>query len=203
MKKIFVILALISWIQTSAQEKERIETRGYIGLTMGPAFSLGNFAKKDISNEKSGYAKTGFNLSLVNFGYRFGKHFGISAAWVGAVNLIETKDFASLSSTPWSYGSLLVGGLYSKNIGNSYFDGKIMVGYAVTSNPDLGYLLTIESPASFAYMVGIGIRPRIGNRFTLNFTMDYFHTKPSFEENNFEQAISSFFVNGGFCYLLK
>jgi len=102
MKTILVLLALITWLHATAQKKERIETNGYIGLSMGAAIPLGNFAKKDISNDKSGYAKTGVNLSLLHFGYRFGKHFGIAAAWLGIINPVETKDFASLSSTPWS-----------------------------------------------------------------------------------------------------
>jgi len=203
MKKICVLLALIAWFQSAAQDKERIETKGYIGLTMGPAIPLGNFASNDFNNEKSGLAKTGVNLTLINFGYRFGKHFGVSAAWLGAAHAVETEGMVFQSSNPWSYGSLLAGGLYSKNIGTAFFDGRFMIGYAVTSNPDLNYLLETESTTSFAYIAGIGIRPRIGNRFTLNFTADFFHTKPSFEENNFEQSISSLFINGGFCYLLK
>jgi hypothetical protein len=97
----------------------------------------------------------------------------------------------------------MIGGLYAKDIGHSFFDGRFMIGYAVTTNADLNYFLDIESAMSFAYMVGIGVRPRIGNRFCLNFTMDFFHTNPSFEENNFNQSISSIFINGGFCYLLK
>jgi len=203
MKKLCILAALLTWFQAAAQDKERIETRGYIGLTMGPAIPVGSFADKDINNDESGLAKTGFNLCLINFGYRFGKHFGISAAWLGAAHSIETEGMFFQSSTPWSYGSLLVGGLYTKNIGHSFFDGRFMIGYAVTSNPDLNYILSTESAASFAYMAGIGVRPRIGNRFTLNFTIDFFHTRPSFEENDFNQSISSIFINGGFCYLLK
>ena len=84
MRKLCILAALLTWwLQAAAQDKERIETRGYIGLTMGPAIPVGSFADKDLNNDKSGLAKPGFNLSLVNFGYRFGKHFGISAAWLG------------------------------------------------------------------------------------------------------------------------
>lgn len=203
MKNIWLIVALLAWFQTTAQDKNRIETKGFIGMSMGPAIPLGNFADEALNNAKAGLAKTGVNLTLVNFGYRFGKHFGISAAWLGGAHAVDTQNTIFLSSNPWSYGSLMAGGLYTKNIGPSFFDGRFMIGYALTTNPDFSLFLEIESPMSFAYMAGIGIRPRVGNRFTLYFTMDYFHTKPTFKENNFEQSISVLFVNGGFCYLLK
>jgi hypothetical protein len=201
MKNVCLLLALIAWFQTSAQEKTRIETKGYIGLSLGPSFPLGNFADKNSDNNKAGYAKTGIGITLANFGYKFGKHLGISAALLSSVNSARSKDLPMQSPMPWSLFSFLVGGLYTKNIGTSYFDGRCMVGYATISSPSY-YFIDWDSASSFSYMFGIGIRPRIGNRFSLNFTLDYFHTKPTFEENN-EQPISCVFVNGGFAYLLK
>ena len=40
--------------------------KGYIGLSLGPSIPIGDFA-----DESNGLAKTGLNLTLVNFGYLF------------------------------------------------------------------------------------------------------------------------------------
>ena len=78
MKTCLTTIAFLLFITlTSAQQPEK---RGYIALTIGPAFPVGDFIDKSFSSSISGKAENGYSNSFINFGYRFGKNLGISAA---------------------------------------------------------------------------------------------------------------------------
>lgn len=166
--------------------------KGYVGLSIGPSIPIGEFA--DLSN---GLAKTGVQLNLVNFGYRSSENFGIAATWFGAANPIVIDGI-----DPWSYGGLMVGPLLSFPLSEKVeWDFRPLIGYSVTSVPDLGY--GTEQASSFAFSLGTVFRINVGNSMSLLLNADYFSTKPRFEYYNFDQQIGTISFGFGAAYRLK
>ena len=93
--------------------------RGYIGISLGLSIPLGDFAKKEnfaFGTGLTGPEKTsvGLQLNLVNFGYLFSEHLGISAAWFGAA--YNRKSNRGYELDPWSCGGIMVSPLFSFDV---------------------------------------------------------------------------------------
>ncbi|MGD9581444.1 MAG: hypothetical protein AB7V50_08725 [Vampirovibrionia bacterium] len=166
--------------------------KGFIGLSIGASIPVGDFADKS-----NGLAKTGLQLNLINFGYLFSDNFGIVATWFGAVNPIDADGI-----DPWSYGGLMAGPLLSFPISpKADWDFKPMIGYSVTTVPDIGY--GTEQATSFAFSVGTQFRIHVGNKVSLLLSADYFSAKPEFKDYGFEQNIGTLSIGLGIAYRLK
>lgn len=166
--------------------------KGFIGLSIGSAIPVGDFAEKS-----NGGAKTGLQLNLINFGYLFSDNFGITASWFGTANPFYLNNI-----DPWSYGGIMAGPLLSFPISEKAdWDFKPMIGYSVTTVPNLG--LGTEQATSFAFSVGTQLRYHISDKVSLLFSADYFSAKPEFEGYGFEQNISNITIGFGVAYRLK
>lgn len=62
----------------------------YLDLTVGPSFPLGNFARKDITNSSSGFAKAGEVLKI-SYTHLVKKGFGFSITLHGQRNPLNTE----------------------------------------------------------------------------------------------------------------
>ncbi|NOX48849.1 MAG: hypothetical protein GXO89_17955 [Chlorobi bacterium] len=98
--------------------------RGYIAITIGPAFPMGDFGSGNIQDPKAGLAKTGVQFNLVNFGYRFSKNIGIVGLWNGVAHTVEFIDGAT-----WSYGFFLGGILITFPSQKVDFDIRLLSGF--------------------------------------------------------------------------
>lgn len=166
--------------------------KGFIGLSLGASVPVGDFA--DMSD---GLAETGLHLNLINFGYLFSENFGISATWFGAANPIDAFDI-----DPWSYGGIMVGPLLSLPLTEKLeLDFRPMIGYSVTTIPDVGY--GIEQASSLALNIGAIFRRNVGEKISLLLSADYFSTQPEFEGYGFEQSIGTITFGFGVAYRLK
>lgn len=164
---------------------------GYVAVTIGPSFPTGDFA-----DSQNGMANTGVNLTLINFGFLFSEHLGISASWFGAAYPLDNDDF-----DPWSYGGLMVGPLLSFELSeNAEWDFKPMIGYAVTKAPDIGK--GEEEATSFAINLGTLIRVHMSSTFSLALSADLFGTKAKFKDLGFEQDIGALSLGLGLAYRL-
>lgn len=201
MKKLLVILICSAILLPSliAQETE-IDKRGYIGLSMGPAIPLGQFSSTDASNDNIGYANTGFNLQLINFGYKFGKYLGISAMWSGSFFSIDgdayLKDSGieafSIDATSYSFGSILGGIFVSVPYKRFEFDFRGMIGFGYGTSPEIkyngydingDYAILKQSSANamgFAFDLGIGARFNVSQLINLNIYTDYMGFSPEY-----------------------
>jgi len=167
--------------------------KGFIGLSLGASIPIGDFADKS-----NGLAKTGLQINLVNFGYLFAENFGIAGIWFGAANPL---DFF-YEVDPWAYGGLMVGPLMSFPLSEKVeWDFRPMIGYSVTTLPDLGW--GTEQASSFAFNIGTIFRINVGNKVSLLLSADYFSTKPEFKDNGFEQNIGTLSLGFGVAYRLK
>ncbi len=166
--------------------------KGFIGLSLGVSIPVGDFADK-----ADGLAKTGIQLNLINFGYLFSENFGITATWFGAANPIDADGY-----DPWSYGGIMAGPLLSFPLSQKVeWDFRPMIGYSVTTLPDIGY--GIEQASSFALNIGTVIRVNVGTKVSLLLSADYFSTKPTFKDYGFEQSIDTISFGFGVAYRLK
>lgn len=69
----FIALLLISTL-ANAQIPGK---KGYIALSIGPSFPVGDFADKSPDNISAGRAENGYINSILNAGYRIGDHLGV------------------------------------------------------------------------------------------------------------------------------
>lgn len=178
--------------ETIVKQNDSDRRKGYIGLSVGVSIPIGDFADKS-----DGIAKPGLQLNLVNFGYLFSDNIGITATWFGAANPLDAEGY-----DPWSYGGLLVGPLLSFPLSEKVeWDFRPMIGYSVTTLPDIGF--GTEQASSFAYNIGTVFRINVGSKVALLLNADYFSTKPEFIDYDFKQNIGTISFGLGVAYRLK
>lgn len=115
MKKILLLAVIFLSLTTFSQS-----TRQYLGLSIGPSFPLSDFAKTDISDSTSGFAKTGVNFKFI-YSYRITHNFGIQAHFVYNSNNLDiqalsneaSKEFPSYSFSTESKQGWSTGGIYA------------------------------------------------------------------------------------------
>ena len=195
------MLVLVITIGSNAQMEDR---HGYIGMTLGSAIPLGDFADNNFDNEDAGFAKTGINFNLVHFGYKFSKNFGIAASWFGAAHEVDTPY--NIDAATWSYGGLFAGLLVSLPAGEKLFiEFKPMLGFVAATSPELkeGGLIVMEDQQGSAVgfdLVG-SVRYNFSERWCAMANIDYLTAKPEFDY--FEQSISALNLSLGLAYRLK
>lgn len=163
--------------------------RGFIGLEIGPNFPLGKFA--DLNN---GLATTGLQINLINFGYLFSDHVGITLNWFGASNPMNGLSDQYM----WSYGGVLAGPLFTIPISKSIeWDIRPMLGitWASVSNINTGIAYAI--PFNF----GTGLRFNMSRVIALTFDVDI--KNANFQWVRFQQSMTTLTIKGGFAFRLN
>ena len=181
-------------------KKLPIERKGYIALTLGPAFPIGDFGDSDLNNAKAGLAMTGFQISLINFGYRFSRNIGIAGLWNGTSHRIQHFDDGI-----WSHGSFLGGLLITFPSEKIDFDIRIMGGL-MNATVTISSLNFESSGIAFGYDIGGVIRFHLGKIISFIVTADYAGGKPTLSSGNsqsFEQSITTLNLAGGIAFRLK
>lgn len=130
------------------------ERRGYIGLSIGPSFAVGDLSELPV----------GATLSLIDFGYLFNEHIGIAGKWFGAAFNNNGVDYGA--------GGLLAGLLASTPISpNLNLEGKILLGTALFSVKYAGFSYTTD--LYFGYDIGAGLRYNTSDKISLLLNADY------------------------------
>lgn len=165
MKKL--ILLIFACALAGGLSAQEVEPRaGYIGISFGPAFPMGDIDDDAISG--------GAHLNLINFGYVIGKNVGVAGTWFGTSFLSEYDDDYSVGM-----GGLLFGPLFSTSSksGSLDFDFKPMIGFGRGSEIYDG---DIEGSSSSAFAFGLGgaIRWNCSDKISLSIGMDYYSCRP-------------------------
>ena len=174
--------------------------KGYIAITLGPAFPMGDFANHDIMDPKAGLANTGFQFNLVNFGYRFSKNIGIAGLWNGTAHTVEFIDEAT-----WSHGYFLGGLLITFPSKKVDFDIRLLGGYM---NATLK-IPTINAEAkgtAFGFDIGGVVRAHLSQKTSFVLSLDYAGGKPTLSSNigmDFTQSIENITLAVGIAFRLK
>ena len=197
LKKYSLLVILLSFVTYSnAQDK------GYIGLSVGPSFPMGDYGSSSFNNADAGLAQTGLMLDL-SFGYKLGNNFGIAALLRTQANPIDEDvfdvfSFPGISMTvktePWGIVNFLFGGYATVPIGEVKvnFDARALLGFAGATSPELDMTISdgvtsewvrqsSETSTSFAYLFGAGFRFNVGSKICLLTNIDYSSTSAEFD----------------------
>lgn len=218
MKRIFILLALLGALQTQAQDKPEPATgaHSYLGLTGGVNFPLGNFGKGDYSNDKSGYAGTGFNIGITGVYYFKHSNFGIGGVaslaqygFKGAQSLADgyKEAFDIDSSTVYVHGhhqalNILVGPYYNFSFGRKLaLDVHVLGGIVNATLP--GFEVFIEDQegnnfsqekvkqSAFGLQGGAALHYNVCRHFSIFVGVDYNYSNPSFAINNVNRPVNA------------
>jgi hypothetical protein len=201
-------------IRASTMKNGLSKKRGYIGLSLGPSFPLGDFAKKEnfaLGTGLTGPEKTsvGLQLNLVNLGYLFSEHVGIAAAWFGAA--YNRSSNRSYELEPWSCGGIMVGPLFSFPMSEKVeWDLRAMIGpSACSGQPENGGTSPVETNSALVFNIGSMHRVHLSKKISLLLSADFFSTKLKFKDNGAnwpgadEQPIRALSLGVGFAYRIK
>ena len=185
-KLVFLLTAFLFSNAINAQS----DCRGYVGLSGGPVFILGNEIE---------YIDNGVGLGI-NFGYLITSNIGITSS------IFRTNFPCNIPYPQVTVGlaGILVGPLFSTTeTGNVEIDFRPTIGYAY------GRLLGETSTSSvttgdytLAFGVGGTVRWNCLNRISLSANLDYLYGKPKNEYND-RIDLSSFGFSIGVNYRLK
>lgn len=217
-----------------AQEDDR---RGFISLSLGAAVPFGDFASTSSDNDDAGFALTGGNVNIA-FGYKIGQNLGLTAMLNAGSNPLNTDALEdefqdnypqttwSVSSDPWTYGALMVGGFGSFPLGTrSSFDIRMLIGALSSASPEIRATATgfgvsatgrreSKTVTTGAFDVGFIVRHRITNPLCIFASVDFLTANPRFENvetttsfgsqtTNFDQNLRVLNLNVGVALLLK
>ena len=187
-----------------------ISQRQFVGLSIGPSIPLGEFAKTDLSDSTSGWAKTGVMLDFT-YAYRITHNFGVTAVISYSTNRFHSESYSNalelrhpdtafsvISVSNWNGGGILVGPYlrfpFSERLS---WDVRALFGFygstspRVTINPyadngqtDLGtYIRQRASAFSYAFMVGTGFKYELTKYYLLLFA-DYTASSLKFQNGS-------------------
>ncbi len=188
MKKLFLFIVLVAlFAQVRVLRAQDESCKGYIGLTVGPAFMTGEL--KDFFN-------TGVEFS-VNFGYLFIPHVGIQSSIFGTSFPVKENSSTTLGLT-----GLLVGPLFSTatTTGKIEFDFRPAIGFA-SGSATMNEQSTTTKSTTLALGLGGSLRWNCWRRISLSANLDYYYGKPKDDSaQKVEMDLSSFGISVGINY---
>lgn len=141
--------------QLSYGEIEVQQRKGYIGVSIGPSFGVGDLSSLPV----------GLILNLVDFGYLFTDNIGIAAKWFGTAHAESGETFG--------VGGLMAGLLASTPISEKVnFEGKVLIGFGSGIYTD-SYGDSESTDLYFGYNLGAGIRINTSEKVSLLINADY------------------------------
>jgi opacity protein-like surface antigen len=212
--------------------------RSYLGLSFGASLPSGEFAKKSLS-EDGGYALPGFVIEFSG-AYVFDYYLGIAGTFTFSSNPPDRdqlqQDLIDAITGPvppeikevifnhgsWMYSNLMAGPFLTIPVAFMNLDFRAVAGLSILLSPP--WELTVKTTeetyftthsgntASFAYMLGTGIRFHINPNYAIRVSGDYFHSNPTFsvDENSavgsasgkstYEMSVGTVNVNLGIAY---
>jgi hypothetical protein len=147
MKKIVFAVLIITAMSLNGNAQGK---KGYIGISAGPSFPIGDLSSKDSDNASAGWANTG-GIFDISFAYKLGNgNFGITALLRGQVNPFDAQAYAnelanqfsgvvwSVDTKAWGIGGLMAGGFGSFPVSKKVnFDARAMIGFLTAVSPEI------------------------------------------------------------------
>ena len=181
-------------------------TKSNIGLSIGPSFPLGDFARTEISDSTSGWAKTGFDIQI-SYTYRIVHNFGIAALGVYSSNKFNATKYKDELETlhpdygvsietrrNWSSGGMLFGPYLHFPLSEEVsWDIRALFGFYGGYSPHFiiratqketgekaEYLRQSGKAFSFGYSLGTGFKFKLSAYYFLVFA-DYLASPVQFD----------------------
>lgn len=202
-KSAFTLVALFAIISLGYSQDD---SKGHIGISLGPSIPLGDLSSKDADNDAAGWANAGAILDI-SFAYKLGNgNFGVTGLLRGQFNPTDAQGLAdelanqaggvvwTVESDGWGIGGLMFGGFGSFPISEkASFDTRAMIGFLSASSPEFTITGTgsggtawvrqgSASSNSFAYLIGAGFKFDIGSKLYLLTNLDYLGSNPEFSD---------------------
>lgn len=235
MKKLIIILLFLSQLSFGQGVNRQL-----IGLSIGPSFPLDDFSKAVLDDSTSSFAKTGIALSF-NYAYRFTHNFGLQFIINYSSNGLDNIKYkneleaahpeygVSVESTRnWSSGGLFLGPYLRFPLTEKLsWDVRALAGYFGSYSPNVTirttkkndlndkaeYYIVSSRASSFGYVLGTGLKYRVGSYYVLLFG-DYVNSTLKFKDSSgwdwdgepystsFNQKINYFTITGGVGYIM-
>ncbi len=235
MKKLIIVLLFISHISFGQGVN-----RQFIGLSIGPSIPIDDFKKAVLADSTSGFAKTGVAL-VFNYAYRVTHNFGLQLIINYSGNNLDNIKYkneleaahpeygVSVESTKsWSSGGLFLGPYLRFPLSEKLsWDVRALGGFFGSYSPkatirrtkkddpnDKGeYYLESSRATGFSYLIGTGLKYRIGSYYVLLFG-DYVNCNLKFKNvtgwdwdgepytTSFNQKINYISITAGVGYIL-
>lgn len=196
MKKVFVLLAVLSMISASSFSQDK----GYFAVNIGPSIATGDFASTD-NKEGAGFAKGGAIFDLT-FAYEVAPNFGLMAMLRGQANTVDAQALAdefakqnpllsgTVEATSWGLGGLMIGAYGSLPLSNKvFFQPRAMIGFMSATSPEVKYTVSggwikqsSQTAGSMGYLVGAGFKFDVAKRLCLLTGIEYSGTKVNFKD---------------------
>jgi hypothetical protein len=201
--KLLIFIVIIPFIAQAQSTKRQMA-----GLSIGPSFTLSAFAKKDISDSTSGFAKTGISINF-NYAFRVSHNFGLQILVNYSGNALNTSAYADElmkvhpeygvsveSSKNWSSGGIFGGPYLRFPIGDLFsFDVRGLIGFFGSYSPqatiytnhltkpdDKGtYYRESSRSTGFGYLLGAGVKYRLSHYYLTAFA-DYVGADLNFKD---------------------
>jgi hypothetical protein len=197
-----IIFSLFLFQELNAQNK----SKSFIGISSGLAIPTGLFAKSDYGtfgheDNKAGFGKTGFNITLDGAYYflpkmgwggiaSFMDHGGLNSSDVNKLAAGYTDAFGVAESTVEAQGryrviNLMTGPYLSFPMNKLTLDFRAVLGVVKSlSTPTITVTLENQSTftqkssnaAAFGWQTGAGVRYALSDAFSLSLRGDYFYT---------------------------
>lgn len=215
-----LLAAAVSLYMTAiAQEKAAVEKKGFLILSIGPSFPVGDFNSKRLDNDHAAYAKTGFNIDLQG-GYHFVKNFGVGgSAFFSLYSFNEQRlkdqmvqeglipSGTNFSVDHWKYYGVVAGPIVTLDVSNKTFiDFSVMTGVVSANSPkaivmENGNTATLFEDWATAIPVKVngGMRFLLGQNSYLSTGLNYMYMEPEFSigDDRVHQKITAWNVIAG------
>ncbi len=191
---LFMLLGLNGLAQPTAN-------RGYIGYSVGPSFHVGKLDYISSKNERNQFAKSGYFINYVNFGYflKDKKNLGLTAS----IFYGETFVANSNENDWWVIMGYTAGPMLSFCVVNKlHLDLKLELGRAGTINSINSKAGTNDIGNGFAMDYCTTVRYNIYKRWCLLLEGGYTTTNQKFPDNR-RVKIQEIYSGLGVVFLLK
>jgi hypothetical protein len=223
MKKIFlfVVAAASVYLTVTAQEKRAgPEKKGFLIVSAGPSFPLGDFKSRTREDYISTFTRTGFSADLQG-GYHFVTSFGITGSVFYNFYSYNEQRLKEQLGIPaevpmiidhWKYYVIVVGPMVTDVITSRIsVDFNVMTGIVNANSPKLTVgtnggtevIITEDWAAAIPIRLSGGMRIQLGRDGYFDIGINYFHAEPEFRSTFFgedlvkHQALSTFSTTAG------
>jgi Outer membrane protein beta-barrel domain len=216
------ILLLLMSLLTMAQSDN-----WYFSFSMGGSWPSGTFKESNLANSHSGYAQKGFAL-ILDATYPLTNHWGVKGSVLINTNSVDNvametllknrinpavsannPDGLSYTANPWLWNSLVVGPVFTINLGPIFWDLQVQGGLNLTSLPQqkLQYndpsltsnkwfytdKNTTTSNVSYGILTGTAFRFPISERLNLKAGLNYYFSSAriKYEQTRVSQQAES------------
>ncbi len=180
------------------------QSHQHMGISAGPSFAMSDFAKTDLQDSTSGFAKTGVGINFV-YAFRMSHNLGFQLNISYNSNNLDNIKLAESAQelnpgtsfsvgylNPWNSGNLLFGPYLRFPVTSHLsFDVRGLIGFNGSYSPDftingisetgekIEYKRYAAKSFNFGYSAGAGFKYRINNYYILLFG-DYSGTNAKF-----------------------